>query len=88
MILRIQKYQFTLVYKLRKTMYLADIFSRAHTAGDKDPIIEQADISVVTYLPMSEKRLSEIKRETAEDNASSRPSFEDGLKNTLNCSKS
>lgn len=29
--------------------------------------MEQADISVVTYLPMSGERLSEIKRETAQD---------------------
>ena len=65
MIHRVQKYDFTLIYKPGKTMFLADTLSRAHTTGDN---IEQADINVVTYLPMSEKRLSEIKEETAKEN--------------------
>ena len=69
MILRVQKYHFTLVYKPGKTMYLAGTLSKAHATRYQEPIIEQADISVVTYLPMSEERLSEIKRETAQDNA-------------------
>ena len=68
MILRVQKYDFTLIYMPGKTMYLADTLSRAHTTGNKDPIIERTDINVVTYLPMSEKRLSEIKEETAKEN--------------------
>ncbi len=67
MILRVQKYDFTLFYKPGKTMYLADTLSRAHTVEDKDPIIDEVDINVVTYLPMSHERLSEIKRETACD---------------------
>lgn len=29
--------------------------------------MDQADVNVVTYLPMSVERLSEIKRETARD---------------------
>ena len=67
MILRVQKYDFTLFYKPGKTMHLADTLSRAHNTDDKDPIMDQADVNVVTYLPMSEERLSEIKRETACD---------------------
>ena len=67
MILKVQKYDFALFYKPGKTMYLADTLSRAHTTDDKDPIMDQADVNVLIYLPMSEERLSEIKRETACD---------------------
>ena len=48
-------------------MHLADTLSRAHNTNDKDLMIDQADFNVVTYLPMSEERLSEIRRETARD---------------------
>ena len=58
MILRVQKYNFTLFYKPGKTMHLADTLSRAHNTDDKDPIMDQADVNVVTYLPMSEERLT------------------------------
>ena len=67
MILMVQKYDFTLFYKPGKTMHLADTLSRAHNTNDKDPMMDQADFNVVTYLPMSEERLSEIRRETARD---------------------
>ncbi len=67
MILRVQKYDFTLIYKPGKTMYLADTLSRAHTIEDKHPIIYEVHINVVMYLPMSHERLIEIKRETACD---------------------
>ena len=39
-------------------MHLADTLSRAHNTDDKDPIMHQADVNVVTYLPMSEERLT------------------------------
>ena len=48
-------------------MHLADTLSRAHNTDDKDPIMDQADVNVATYLPMSKKHLGEIKRETACD---------------------
>ena len=62
MILRLQKYDFTLLYKPGKTMYLADTRSRAHTIEDTNPIMDQADVNVGTYLPMNEERLGDIKK--------------------------
>ena len=47
MILRIQKYDFTLFYKPGKTIHLKDTLSRAHAANDKDPIMHQAGVNVV-----------------------------------------
>ena len=48
-------------------MHLADTLSRAHTIDDQEPIIDQAEINVVAYLPMSEERVNQIKKETARD---------------------
>ena len=48
-------------------MPLAETLSRAHNTNGKDPIVDQADFNMVTYHPMSEERLSEMKRKTARD---------------------
>lgn len=74
MIRRVEKYDVKLFYKPGNTLYLADTLSRAHTIEVKDPVINEEDINVVMYLPMSDERVSEIKRETVCDSTSSPPS--------------
>ena len=42
-------------------MHLADTLSRAHTTDDQEPIIDQAEIHAIAYLPMREEHVNQIK---------------------------
>ncbi|XP_038047830.1 uncharacterized protein K02A2.6-like [Patiria miniata] len=66
MLLRLQRYNITLVYKKGKELFLADTLSRAPltTTGT-----ETDDLQVMTLLPISDMRLEQLKKATACDSA-------------------
>ena len=62
MLLRLQKYNITLVYKKGKELFIADTLSRAPlTTTDNDNL----DLEVMTLLPISDTRLAQLKAATA-----------------------
>ncbi|XP_033646576.1 uncharacterized protein LOC117305808 [Asterias rubens] len=64
MLLRLQKYNITLVYKKGKELFIADTLSRAPlTTTDNDNL----DLEVMTLLPVSDTRLAQLKAATARD---------------------
>ena len=68
MMMRLQKYTFEVTYEHGKNMHLADTLSRAYlpTEGNlQDREFEY--INMVSYLPIAEERLEEIRRETRND---------------------
>ena len=69
--LRLQRYNFKLEYSPGKTMCVADALSRAPLAENNSEI-PTSDMkfyvdSVITYLPISAKRLEQFKNETMND---------------------
>ena len=71
MLMRMQRYHFTVVYKPGKEMFLADTLSRAFmlTNTDKNPQEEFEQINMVRYLPITNDRLSTIRENTRCDDA-------------------
>ena len=70
MLLALQKYDYTIVYKKGKEMYLADTLSRAYlndTGSPQEVDIETQQINMTEYLPVSSERLSAIQQETTTD---------------------
>ena len=69
MMLRLQRYDIHLVYKPGKELYCADTLSRAHlpTTGDDDEDLVLSVHSVIANLPVSNRKLAELRRETAND---------------------
>ena len=72
MLLQLQKYTFTLVYRPGKEMLLADTLSRAYL--DDEPASEDlnedlicAVNQVLNYLPVSDTKLNMIRQATASD---------------------
>ena len=67
MLLRLQKYDFDIDYCPGKHMYLAGTLSRAVAQSENFQTIEI--VNMVTYLPIREERLEQVKRETELDEA-------------------
>ena len=67
MMMRLQKYDFTVPYERGKNMHLADMLSQAYLpfqGKEEDDIVS---VNMVRYLPISDKRLNEIRVETRKD---------------------
>ena len=67
MMMRLQKYDFTVQYERGKNMHLADMLSRAYLpfqGKEEDDIVS---VNMVRYLPISDERLNEIRVETRKD---------------------
>lgn len=69
MIMRLQNYIINVTYHQGKNMHIADMLSRACLTGGKAAQEEFEQVNMAKYLPITEKRLEEIKRETGEDEA-------------------
>lgn len=67
MLLRLQSYDISLVYKKGKHMYLADTLSRAPCSKTSQSPSENTDFEVMTVSCISTARLEELKRHTAQD---------------------
>lgn len=67
MMLRLQKYDITLVYKCGKQMFLADTLSRAPRSSTVQQAEEEDNFDVMTVNYISSSRLEELERHTAED---------------------
>ena len=70
--LRLQKYEVNITYVTGKYMYVADTLSRAfldeqHTDTDLKDDIEVMVHSLITNLPMTQKKLAQMKSATAQD---------------------
>ena len=68
MLLRLQSYDYTLVYRKGKMMELADTLSRAYVSDDRDiGSYEIEQVNMVDYLPISESLIRDIQRHTETD---------------------
>ena len=67
MMMRLQKYDFTVHYQRGKNMHLADMLSRAYLPFQSKEEDEIESVNMVRYLPISDKRLDEIRVETRKD---------------------
>ena len=67
MLLKIQKYDVTIVYKPGPEMYLADTLSRAFLPTTENTQGEFECVNVVKLLPMTDERLEEIRSSTRDD---------------------
>ena len=67
MLLKIQKYDVTIVYKPGPEMYLADTLSRAFLPTTKNTQGEFERVNAVKLLPMTDERLEEIRTSTRDD---------------------
>jgi len=67
MMLRLQKYSITLVYKCGKEMHLADTLSRALRRSTVQQPDEEDNFDVMTVSYISSSRLEELKRHTVDD---------------------
>lgn len=67
MMLRLQKYSITLIYKSGKQMHLADTLSRAPTGSTAQHAAEKDSFDVMTVSYISSSRIEEFKKLTAED---------------------
>ena len=68
MLLQLQKYDIRLQYTLGKEMYIADTLSRAYLKdlpNDNESDIE--GVNMLSDLPISEQRISEIQQHTLND---------------------
>ena len=68
MLLQLQKYDIRLQYTTGKEMYIADTLSRAylkHLPNDNESDIE--GVNMLSDLPISEQRISEIEQYTLND---------------------
>ena len=67
MLLKIQKYDMTIVYKPGPEMYLADTLSRAFLPTTENTQGEFKRVNAVKLLPMTDERLEEIRSSTRDD---------------------
>ena len=67
MMMRLQKYDFTVHYERGKNMHLADMLSRAYLPYEGKEVDEFESVNMVRYLPISDQRLDEIRAETRKD---------------------
>lgn len=69
MMLRLQQYDYAIRYKPGNTMYIADTLSRAYLKETDNSDFEKnlEIVNMVQYLPMTESRLSDIRKHTCSD---------------------
>ncbi|KAA0714109.1 Retrovirus-related Pol polyprotein from transposon opus [Triplophysa tibetana] len=69
MLLRLQRYNLKVMYKPGKEMHIADALSRAYLEEHNEDLLEEElEVNCVTpQLPVSEKKLEEFRKTTAED---------------------
>jgi hypothetical protein len=67
MMLPLQKFDITLIYKKGAELYVADTLSRAPLPQRDDDITEPERFEVMSVLPISTSRMSELQRATAAD---------------------
>ncbi|KAK5868036.1 hypothetical protein PBY51_012483 [Eleginops maclovinus] len=67
MLLRLQSYDISLVYKKGKYMYVADTLSRAPTTQTSQSPAENDAYEVMSVSYVSTARLEELRKHTAED---------------------
>ena len=68
MLLRLQRYEFNILFKQGKDIYIADTLSRAFIAGSPSNLSWQLEcVNMVHYLPILSARLREIQDATASD---------------------
>ncbi|CAB3989788.1 Hypothetical predicted protein [Paramuricea clavata] len=69
MLLRLQRYDIDLRYKHGKELYSADTLSRAHlpTSDNDDEDLVLCVHTAISNLPVSDKKLAELRQETAND---------------------
>nr|XP_061787661.1 uncharacterized protein K02A2.6-like [Nerophis lumbriciformis] len=66
-LLRLQSYDISLVYKKGKHMYIADTLSRAPNATDSESPSDSGSFDVMSVSYISTARLEELKKHTEED---------------------
>lgn len=69
MMMRLQKYDFTVHYERGKNMHLADTLSRAFLPFEGDNEDDLEFVNMVNYLPISDERIDEIKAATRKDHS-------------------
>ena len=72
MLLRLQKYDFEIYFKLGKHMYLADTLSRAPLSRNDEVLSiekEIEEIRMVDFLPICSASLEDIRRESLKDSS-------------------
>ena len=70
MTMRLQKYTFEVTYERGKNLHLPDMLSRAYLPTEGNPQDREFEyINLSSYLPITEERLEEIKRETRNDSS-------------------
>lgn len=67
MIMRLLKYDIEVTYQPGKTMYVADMLSRASLPFDKNDQRDFEHINMAKFLPITEERLSHLRKETDAD---------------------
>ena len=67
MMMRLQKYDFTVHYERGENMHLADMLSRAYLPYNGKEVDDFESVNMVRYLPISDQRLDEIRAETRKD---------------------
>ena len=65
--LKMQKYDMTIIYTPGPEMYLADTLSRAFLPNNDNALGEFEHINAVKLLPMTNKRLEEMRTSTRDD---------------------
>ena len=67
MMMRLQKYDFTVHYERGENMHLADMLSRAYLPYNGKEVDDFESVNMVRYLPISDQRLDEIRAESRKD---------------------
>ena len=67
MMMRLQKYDFTVHYERGKNMHLANMLSGAYLPYKGKEVDDIESVNLVRYLPISDQRLEEIRAETRRD---------------------
>ena len=68
MMMRLQRYDITVSYERGKNMFLADLLSRAYLPKNSEPEGEEFEsVNMVSYVPISDWRLEEIRLATQND---------------------
>lgn len=67
MLLRTQKYNIDVVYIQGKHMYIADMLSWSYLTNEKNYQTEFEHVNMVSFLPISDKRLMQIRSATGQD---------------------
>ena len=67
MLLKVQKYDVTIIYKPGPEMYLADTLSKAFLPNTDNAQGEFENINAVKLLPMTDEKLEEMRTSTRDD---------------------